>query len=279
MADQQNTNVPTKNSRCRNNKLGGKVAIITGGASGIGEATARLFAALGARAVVIADIQDGKGRTVAASIGETCTYVRCDVSDEAQVEALVASTVASFGRLDVMFSNAGVPSASGQEVLDLDLAAMDRLFAVNARGMAACVKHAARAMRAQCVRGSIVCTASVLASVGSEKFTDYVMSKHAVLGLVRSASLQLGGEGIRVNAVSPGPAETPLMRDLLRILGVDTEEAVRAFAEGSRALKVGVGAMTPDQVAEAVAFLASGESEYITGHNLVIDGGYIHLPL
>ena len=169
------------------NKLQGKVAIITGGASGMGEATAHQFAAHGARAIVIADVQDEKGQKVATSIGSNiCTYIHCDVSDEEQVKNLVDSTVKAHGSLDIMFSNAGIGRATltcDQTVLDMDLSAYDKLMAVNARRMAACVKHAAKAMVEGHVRGSIVCTASIAASVSSENFVDYFMSKHGQIVL------------------------------------------------------------------------------------------------
>lgn len=123
--------------------LEGKIAIITGGASGIGEATARLFTVHGARMIVIADIQDDLGQQVAKSIGtDNCTYMHCDVSNEDQVKALLDSTVRTYGQLDITFSNAGIVSASPQTVLDIDFTAFDRVFAVNARGIAAWVKHA-----------------------------------------------------------------------------------------------------------------------------------------
>ena len=145
------------------NKLQGKVAIVTGGASGIGEATARHFAIHGARAIVIADVQDEMGQRVAASISPNiCSYVHCDVSDEEQVRTLVDSTVNKYGCLDIMFSNAGIGRATDtheQSVLDIDLPAYDKLMAVNARGMVACVKHAVKAMVEGHVKGSIICTA------------------------------------------------------------------------------------------------------------------------
>ena len=251
-------------------KLEGKVAIITGGASGIGEATARLFADHGARAVVIADIQDDLGQSVADSIGlHRCKYVHCDVTDEQQIKATVESTVHSYGQLDIMFSNAGIMSIGPQTILDLDLSAYDTSLAVNARGMAACVKHAARAMVEGGVKGSIVCTGSVAASMGSDKFVDYTMSKHAVLGLVRSASKQLGAYGVRVNCLSPAAIATPL---LCGAVGMTVEEAEKFFGQYT-ALK-GRGALTVRHVADAVLFLASGDSEFMTGHNLAIDGGY-----
>ncbi|GLU12311.1 hypothetical protein SLE2022_290010 [Rubroshorea leprosula] len=250
-------------------KLAGKVAIITGGASGIGEATARLFANHGARMIVIADIQDQLGLQVAASIGaQNCIYFHCDVTKEDEVKALVESTVRDHGQLDIMFSNAGILGKSEQMVLNLDFSAFDRLFSVNVRGMAACVKHAGRAMVEKRVRGSIVCTASVGASHGMKRWTDYCMSKHAVLGLVRSASLQLGMHGIRVNSVSPNGLATPMT---CAAMGMAVEE-VEKFYEGRRCLK-GV-TLGERNVADAVVFLASDESELITGHDLVVDGGF-----
>ena len=205
------------------------------------------------------------------SIGSNvCTYVHCDVSDEEQVKNLVDSTVKSYGRVDIMFSNAGVgrsTHACDQTVLDMDLSAYDKLMAVNARGVAACVKHAARAMVEGRVRGSIVCTASIAASAGYHKFVDYVMSKHAVLGLVRCASLKLGAYGIRVNCVSPGAVGTPLLKDMF---GYENEEEDKVVGS-NQYLKGEV--LRPKNVADAVVFLASEDSEFITGHNLAVDGG------
>ncbi|KAL1806886.1 hypothetical protein ACET3Z_029954 [Daucus carota] len=254
-------------------KLEGKVAIIvTGGASGIGEATARLFAQQGARAIVIADIQDALGQSVAKSIGHgQCTYMHCDVTDEFQVKSLIDSTVETFGNLDIMFSNAGVGriGASRQGILDLDLEASEKLFAINTHGMAACVKHSARAMVEGRVKGGcIVCTGSLIGSVGMEEFIDYVMSKHAVLGLVRCASKGLGEYGIRVNCVSPGGVATPMTCKEVKFGGKECEK----FFEGIMGLK-GLGAMKTKDVANAVLFLASQDSQFITGQNLIVDGG------
>ncbi|KAK1380697.1 (-)-isopiperitenol/(-)-carveol dehydrogenase, mitochondrial-like [Heracleum sosnowskyi] len=226
-------------------KLEGKVAIITGGASGIGEATAHLFAEHGARAIVIADIQDTLGQKVAKSIGDgRCTYMHCDVTNEDQVKALIDSTVETFD-------------------------ASDRIFAINTRGMAACVKHAARAMVEGGVKGgSIVCTGSLAGSVGLEQFIDYVMSKHAVVGLVKSASKGLGQYGIRVNCVSPGGVVTPLT---CKVMKLSLEECENYF-EGFMGLK-GFGATKAKDIADAVLFLACQDSQFITGHDLVVDGG------
>ncbi|KAK8499828.1 hypothetical protein V6N13_060891 [Hibiscus sabdariffa] len=258
-------------------KLQGKVAIITGGASGIGKATACVFADHGARMVVIADIQDELGEQVAASIGsQNCRYFHCDVTDEEQVKGLVEWTVQNYGQLDIMFSNAGIirskkrNSSSVQNVLDLDMAGFDHLFAVNVRGMAACVKHAGRAMVEQRVRGSIICTASVGASCGGDTDTDYYMSKHAVVGLVRSASHQLGVHGIRVNSVSPFVVAMASLTH--HLTGTEAEEAEKAFDMETRLKGV---VLNVKHVADAVLFLASQDSEVVTGHDLVVDGGFL----
>ncbi|KAK7304588.1 hypothetical protein VNO77_42471 [Canavalia gladiata] len=253
-------------------KLEGKVAIITGGASGIGEETARVFTNHGARMVVIADIQDDLGNQVAASIGShRCCYVHCDVADEDEVKELVDWTVNVHGQLDIMFSNAGIVSPSDQTILDLNFSEYDRLLAVNARGMAACVKHAARSMMERHVKGSIVCTASVAASLAGLKRTDYVMSKHALKGLVRSASAQLGVHGIRVNCVSPSGLATPLTRAANKM---ETLELQKHYAQNARLKGV---VLTPKHVADTVLFLASSDSEFVTGHDLVVDGGFAHV--
>ncbi|CAA3001637.1 (-)-isopiperitenol (-)-carveol dehydrogenase, mitochondrial-like [Olea europaea subsp. europaea] len=255
-------------------KLQGKVAIVTGGASGIGEATARLFADHGVQAVVIADVQDKKGQIVVESIGvERSSYVHCDVSDEKQVKAMVDFTVQKYGQLDIMFSNAGIPSKSEQTILNFDFSQYETMFGINVRGMTACVKHAARAMVEKGVKGTIVCTASVVATncKGGTNLTDYVMSKHAILGLVRAASQQLGVHGIRVNCVSPSAIATGMAANT----GL-TNEGVQMVFGPFTALK-GI-ALTVKHIADAVLFLASENSAFVTGHDLVVDGGLISLP-
>ncbi|XVF50191.1 hypothetical protein PTKIN_Ptkin04bG0076400 [Pterospermum kingtungense] len=256
-----------------NKKLEGKVAIITGGASGIGKATVQSFVEHGARAIVIADIQDEKGEKLAASIGHrcACTYIHCDVTKEQDVESLVQSTIQLYGHLDIMFCNAGIMSKSQQGILEFDFSSYEKLFAINVGGVAASIKHAGRAMVEANTKGSIICTASIAAGIGSDIHTDYAMSKSAVVALMRCASTQLGAHGIRVNCVSPGPVATPL---LCEGYGMGIEEIETGFAryyylKNNGALKV-------KHVVDAVLFLASEESQFITGHNLVVDGGFGH---
>lgn len=265
----------TGQNSTKSNRLQGKVAIVTGGASGIGEATVHNFANHGAHAIVIADLQDDKGQKLAETIGlDRCIYIHCDVSNEEDVKFLVKSTVEKYGHLDIMFSNAGIGSKSNQTILEFDLSeeAFGKLFAVNVKGMAACVKHAAKAMVDGGVSGSIICTTSVVGTRGFDVFTDYVMSKHAIIGLVRSASLQLGSHGIRVNSITPGVVGTPL---LCSHLGLDKESEDK-LVEKSSGLK---GILRAKHLADAVVFLASEEAEFVTGVDLVVDGGYVPLPL
>ncbi|ERN01301.1 hypothetical protein AMTRI_Chr03g147100 [Amborella trichopoda] len=253
-------------------RLEGKAAIITGGASGIGEATARLFAEHGARAVVIADVQDQLGEQVAASIGDRAAFKHCDVTDEDQVKAVVEWTVQTYGCLDVMFSNAGIIGRT-TSIMDLDLKGMDLLYSVNVRGMAAALKHAGKAMVDGGVRGSIVCTTSIAAAVGGVSPHDYCLTKHAVLGLVRSTCSELGKHGIRVNCVSPYGVATPLLSLALRDNGFegDTGDIEDLCAQLSNLKGV---VLRSEHVAEAVLFLASDEAAFVSGHNLAVDGGF-----
>ncbi|XP_042516430.1 short-chain dehydrogenase reductase 3b-like [Macadamia integrifolia] len=250
-----------------NQRLKGKVALITGAASGIGEAAAKLFAEHGAF-VVVADVKDELGHEVVASIGqERATYAHCDVRDEKQVEETVAITLDKYGRLDVLFSNAGVLGPLNG-ILDLDMAAFDNIIAVNVRGVATTIKHAARAMVARKIRGSIICTASVAASVGGSGPHAYTTAKHAVLGLVRSTCSELGAHGIRVNCVSPFGVATPLVCDAFDL----KPSVVEANSAAISNLKGIV--LKAAHIAEAALFLASDESAFMSGHDLVVDGGF-----
>ncbi|PIA60833.1 hypothetical protein AQUCO_00300396v1 [Aquilegia coerulea] len=248
-------------------RLNGMVAIITGGSSGIGEATARLFVEHGAF-VVIADLQDELGHQVVASIGaEKASYRHCDVRDEKQVEETVAYTLERYGSLDILFSNAGVVGDMNG-ILELDMDAFDDTMAVNVRGMAITMKYTARAMVARQIRGSIICTASVAACLGGTGPHGYTASKHAVVGLVRSVCSELGEYGIRVNSISPFGVATPLACFVAKT----DPSTVEAQTSAISCLKGIV--LKAKHIAETALFLASDESAYITGQNLAVDGGF-----
>jgi NAD(P)-dependent dehydrogenase (short-subunit alcohol dehydrogenase family) len=263
------------------------VAIITGAASGIGKATAAEFVRNGAK-VVLADVQDDLGHAVAAELGgpDTACYARCDVTDEAQVAAAVDLAVTRHGRLDVMFNNAGITGGTyaGGPIECMDMADFDRVMAVNLRGVAAGIKHAARAMVPR-GEGCILCTSSTAGALGGSGPHAYSVSKTAVVGMVRSAAAELAARGVRVNAISPYAIATSMgTRSVREMLGLppvgagagdeEAEEAVRRVFEVDINEMGGGVVLRAADVAKAAVFLASDDARYITGHNLMVDGGF-----
>lgn len=256
--------------------MDGKIAIVTGGARGIGEATARLFVAHGAK-VIIADVEDSLGTSIADSLSPNVTYIHCDVTSEDQIETLIKSTVSSYGKIDILFSNAGIlgDQSKHKSILDFDGDEFDQIMRVNVRGAALGMKHAARAMIGR--GGCIICTASVAAVVGGVGPHAYTASKHAVVGLVKNAACELGRYGIRVNCISPFGVATSMLVKAWRKGDEDGDvraEEVEKMEEFVRSLGNLKGAtLRTRDIAEAALFLAADESKYISGHNLVVDGG------
>lgn len=239
-------------------RLGNKVAVITGAASGIGRAAAQRFVAEGAR-VVAGDVDEAGLGSLADELGEAVAPVRCDVTDEAQVEHLAQTAVERFGRLDIAFANAGVGSI--QPVVDVDLEQWQRVLDINLTGPLLTIKHAARRMAEG---GSIVVTASLNAVQPGAGMAAYCSSKAAVAMLVQVAALELGQRGIRVNAVAPGLVRTPL---------TELAFAMPAIADGYvENTPIGRYAR-PEEIAGLVAYLVSDEASFVSGSLQLIDGG------
>lgn len=243
------------------------MALITGGASGIGECTAKLFAQHGAK-VVIADIQDELGASVCQSLGSSSVFVHCDVTDEAQVKNAVDTAVATFGKLDIMFNNAGISDPNKAKIIDNEKADFERVLSINVTGVFLGIKHAASVM-IPARSGSIISTSSVSSQVGGAASHAYCASKHAVLGLTKNAAVELGQFGIRVNCLSPYALVTPLAK---KFIGLEDDNQMEAVMESLGNLK-GTKLKARD-VANSALYLASDEAQYVSGHNLIIDGGF-----
>ena len=243
-------------------RLDAKVAVVTGGCSGIGLATVRRFAAEGA-VVVIGDLDDARGPRVASEVGGT--YVHCDVTDPGQVEELFATAKREHGSVDIAFNNAGISPPDDDSILETGLDAWHRVQEVNLTSVFLCCKAALPYMLEQ-GRGSIINTASFVAKMGAATSQiSYTASKGGVLAMSRELGVQFARQGVRVNALCPGPVNTPLLQELF---ASDPERAAR------RMVHIPVGRFAePDEIAAAVVFLASDESSFITASEFLVDGG------
>ncbi|PYC66289.1 3-oxoacyl-ACP reductase [Streptomyces tateyamensis] len=252
----------TDEKKAVTNRLDGRVAVITGAGSGIGLATARRFAAEGAN-VVCVDVDEAAGKAAAAEVGGL--FVQADVTDEEAVKAMYQTAVDTYGRLDIAFNNAGISPPDDDSILTTGLDAWKRVQEVNLTSVYLCCKYAIPHMQAQ-GKGSIINTASFVAVMGAATSQiSYSASKGGVLAMSRELGVQFAREGIRVNALCPGPVNTPLLQELF---AKDPERAAR------RLVHIPLGRFAePDEIAAAVAFLASEDSSFMTANTFLVDGG------
>ena len=252
-------------------RLAGKVAIITGGASGIGLASAELFVAEGAK-VVVGDIQADAGQALESRYRGELSFVRTDVSVDAEVEALVAAAVQRYGRLDVMFNNAGI-QGDRATFLEIEAASFDRMVRLLTGSVISGHKYSARQFRRQNSGGSIISTTSAAGLLGGYSNLSYTAAKHAIVGVVRAATFELAPFGIRSNAIAPGVTVSPIMASSFGVPSERSEAFQDFVAERVGALQPFGRAGRPSDIAKAALFLASDDSEWITGITLPVDGG------
>jgi NAD(P)-dependent dehydrogenase (short-subunit alcohol dehydrogenase family) len=250
-------------------QLDGKVTLVTGGASGIGRATALTFAREGAK-LIIADMNAEGGQQTVHIIKESggdATFVQVDVSRAREVEALISKTVETYGRLDCAHNNAGIGSRPRVRLHELPEESWDQVLDINLKGVWLCMKYEIAQMLTQ-GGGAIVNTASIMGLVGSwSRSGAYNASKHGVVGLTKTAALEYATAGIRVNAVCPGYIRTPLLEEAL---------TGNPEMEAQIVARHPVGRMgRPEEIAEAVVWLCSDAASFVTGHTMTVDGGYV----
>jgi NAD(P)-dependent dehydrogenase (short-subunit alcohol dehydrogenase family) len=245
-----------------------KVALVTGAGSGLGLATATAFAESGA-AVVLADWNDTSARSAAeklSSKGHQALAVRCDVSDDAQVESMVHQAIKTFGRLDAAYNNAGVQNLLA-ETADATREDYDRVMGINLRGVWSCMKFELQQMRKQ-GSGTIVNCSSLGGLLGGAERGTYHAAKHGVLGFTKSAALEYAARGIRINAVCPGLIQTPMSDQMV---AAGQGEALKALEKSIPMGRVG----RPEEIAQAVLWLCSDAASYVTGQSISVDGGFV----
>jgi len=255
-------------SRTSSGMVTGRTAIVTGGASGLGEATCRLMVAEGAR-VVVADIQDAKGEAVAADLGDAAVYRHVDVTSEDDIRSVVDETVERWGRLDCMFNNAGIVGSVGPiDEMPLD----EWQFSIDAllKSVFLGSKHAARVMKPQGF-GVILATSSVAGLRGGLGPHAYNMAKTAIVGFTKNLAAELGPYGVRANAIAPGKHNTPMNADVLYGDPDALDRALEHFSTTATPIKGRAG--LADDIAEAATWLMSDRAGFVSGHTLVVDGG------
>ena len=250
--------------------LQNKVAIVTGAAQGMGEATAMLFAEAQAK-VIVADFNEEKALQVVSNIKEAggeASFIKVDVSDEASVEYMVSETVNRYGRLDVAVNNAAVQPDT-KEISEMDLVEWNRILSVDLTGVALCMKYQIRQLIKQNSGGSIVNISSTSGFRPQPSNGAYVAAKHGVVGITKVAALDYGKNNIRVNSVAPGAIETPMLFEILAEKGYTPEERAPLFSVLNRYGQ-------PKEVAQASLWLASDYASYVTGSTIHVDAGYVN---
>ena len=253
--------------------LEGRIALVTGGGSGIGKASAIAFAREGAK-VVVADVNvEGGEETVhfIQAAGGESVFVRADVSTAAEVEAMINKAIETYGRLDCAYNNAGIMESPGVPTHEYPEESWDRVIAINLKGVWLCMKYEIPQMLKQ-GSGAIVNASSIWGLVGASGFSAYVASKHGVAGLTKTAALEYADSNIRVNSVNPGAIDTSMAAGALgAVSGGDPEVMAQLISRIHPVGRLG----TPEEIAESVVWLCSDAASFVTGHTLSVDGGYL----